>query len=138
MRTEGTWRSWIVSCLGDSGNIVWLTGALLSCSNLFFNLLYCVIQPAKLPYFLYLSSKFIRGNAFFLYSLFPLQISLFHVTEAVSPLPLTHFSCLIDLKLISDSALSFRVCVLTYLWLSWLTCFIINIITRPEVCVTGI
>ena len=37
---------------------------LLPCSNLFFNLLYCVIQPARLPDFLYLNSKLIGGNIF--------------------------------------------------------------------------
>lgn len=49
---------------------------LLSCSNLFFNLLYCVIQPAKLPDFPYLSSKLIRGNLFFLLPLWTLAFSM--------------------------------------------------------------
>lgn len=39
---------------------------LLSCSNLFFNLLYFVIQPVRLPDFPYLNSKLIWGNIFFI------------------------------------------------------------------------
>lgn len=66
---------------------------LLSCSNLFFNLLYCVIQPVELPDFPYLSSKLICGNLFFLLPLWGLAF----VTEAVYPLPLTPFCCLVDL-----------------------------------------
>lgn len=49
---------------------------LLSCSNLFFNLLYCVIQPAKLPDFPCLSSKLIWGNLLFLIPCWRLAFSM--------------------------------------------------------------
>ena len=41
-RTERTWKGWIVLCLEDSGNIVWLTGAYypaLTCSLIFYTVL---------------------------------------------------------------------------------------------------
>lgn len=92
----GLWKHWMAH------------RCLLPCSNLFFNLLYWVIQPARLPDFPYLNSKLIWGNIFCI-SCFPVKISYFHVIEALTPI-----SCLIDLKLIRESALSLRICMLPY------------------------